>query len=75
MVRIGRQRAVVEVKTRRAGDGHPLDNYTRKKADKVRETARALSPPVHRVDLIMITVDTEGIDIHWVPHAARTSGL
>jgi Holliday junction resolvase-like predicted endonuclease len=58
----GAQRVAVEVKTRR---GEPLDSFTPAKARQVRSLAARLG--IGRVDLVAVSIDSEGVHIRWVP--------
>ncbi len=64
VVRFGDGAAAVEVKT--AHDVEPLANFSDRKAAAVRRTARALVPPVHRVDLVTVTLRAEGVAFRWL---------
>lgn len=57
----------VEVKTRRHGE--PVEAFTPDKAARVRRVATRLTPPARRVDLVAVTVGSEGVWIRWVPGA------
>ncbi len=63
------RRVAVEVKTRGPGSGDPLDGFGPDKAARVRRAAAALDPPVHRVDLVTVTVTGDGVAVRWLPEA------
>jgi Holliday junction resolvase-like predicted endonuclease len=65
LVELAGQRVAIEVKTRWSGDGR--SSFTADKQAAVRQAARSLRPPVHRLDLISITLDSEGYEIRWLP--------
>ncbi len=66
---VGGRRVAVEVKTRAHGSGDPLDGFGPDKAARVRRAAAALDPPVHRVDLVTVTVTGDGVAVRWLPEA------
>lgn len=71
LAEIGGERVAVEVKTAtsRGGAPAPADNFDDAQERRVWDAARALRPPVRRVDLICVTVDPEGVGIRWSPRA------
>ncbi len=65
IVELAGERVVVEVRTRWYED--PLEAFDVTKLDRVRRSARRLSPPCHRIDLVTIRFDHEGAHIRWTP--------
>lgn len=66
IVELAGERIVVEVRTRWYED--PLDAFDATKLDRVRRSAKRLSPPCHRIDLVTIRFDDEGAHIRWTPN-------
>ena len=72
LARVGTARVTVEVKTVVAflGRGDAIGQFSHNKARTVRRSARLLSKPVYRVDLIGVTLYEHTADLLWVPFAA-----
>jgi putative endonuclease len=61
------RRVAVEVKTARRASGiDPRENLDDHKLDMVRHTAAGLDPPIHRVDLVAVTLDGDGAAVRWL---------
>ncbi len=67
LVRLDGEVAAVEVKTGRVGPVDPLESFTPEKEARVRRAAAALRPPVHRVDLVTVSLGVAGVTFRWVP--------
>lgn len=65
VVEIEGVRVAVEVRSRWRED--PLDAFDDTKLDRVRRSARRLSPPCRRIDLVTIRFDEAGAHIRWMP--------
>jgi Holliday junction resolvase-like predicted endonuclease len=63
-------RTVIEVRSTRRHDEYldPLTAFDDAKAQQVRRLANRLG--AERVDLIVVTFSSAGVDLHWVPMAA-----
>lgn len=73
LVDISGEISVVEVKSVWAtGDSvsEADRGFTAAKAATVRRAARALQPPVFRVDLVTVTFGPSGVDVRWLPRVA-----
>lgn len=72
VARVGTARVAVEVKTvvAFAGRGDAIGQFSHDKARTVRRSARLLSTPVYRVDLIGVTLYDHTADLLWVPFVA-----
>jgi putative endonuclease len=72
VVRVGRERAVVEVRSVWAEPGprspHPLAAFDADKAIRVQRLAKSLG--IRRVDLVAVRFHRAGVDVHWVPRVA-----
>ncbi len=69
IVRIDGRRVAVEVKSMiRSEIGEAADAFTDTKANQVRALATEIG--ISRVDLVTVTLGSDGIDIVWTPRAA-----
>lgn len=71
LVEIGAERVAIEVKTTTSwgGAADPARNFDDAQERRLRSAARALCPPVFRVDLICVSVERGGVGIRWLPRA------
>lgn len=63
----GRQRVVVEVRSR-IGGGDPIDAADNLK--RVRVAGLAADIGADRVDIVGVRFGADGVDVHWVPAAS-----
>lgn len=71
LIDLAGERAVVEVRSVSGEAGptgsDPVLAYDSEKARRVVRAARALHPPVSRIDLVAVRFHRLGADLHWVP--------